>query len=133
MPISPRGIAYDTLDLTAPWRARGAPIVFVHGIGANRQCWADWIAVLAGGHPIIRHDLRGFAQSADLPMDQPLMDVLIDDVLYTGRSIRAGLDALLSFGRPSAVQLLVLVDRRFERERCPDSGCAPLCPRLGVV
>ena len=41
MPISPRGIAYDTLDLTAPWRARGAPIVFVHGIGANRQCWAD--------------------------------------------------------------------------------------------
>ncbi|MBK7085261.1 MAG: bifunctional pyr operon transcriptional regulator/uracil phosphoribosyltransferase PyrR [Flavobacteriales bacterium] len=42
--------------------------------------------------------------------------VLIDDVLYTGRSIRAGLDALLSFGRPSAVQLLVLVDRRFERE-----------------
>ena len=32
MPISPRGIAYDTLDLTAPWRARGAPIVFVHGI-----------------------------------------------------------------------------------------------------
>ncbi len=81
MPISLRGIAYDTLDLTAPWRARGAPIVFVHGIGANRQCWADWVAVLAGHHPIIRHDLRGFAQSAGLPMEMPLMDVLIDDVL----------------------------------------------------
>jgi pyrimidine operon attenuation protein/uracil phosphoribosyltransferase len=42
--------------------------------------------------------------------------VLVDDVLYTGRSIRAGLDALLSFGRPAGVQLLVLVDRRFSRE-----------------
>lgn len=42
--------------------------------------------------------------------------VLIDDVLHTGRSIRAGLDALLSFGRPQSVQLMVLVDRRFSRE-----------------
>lgn len=42
--------------------------------------------------------------------------VLIDDVLFTGRSIRSGLDALLSFGRPAGVQLLVLIDRRFSRE-----------------
>ncbi|MBT6169867.1 MAG: bifunctional pyr operon transcriptional regulator/uracil phosphoribosyltransferase PyrR [Flavobacteriaceae bacterium] len=42
--------------------------------------------------------------------------VLIDDVLYTGRSIRAGLDALQSYGRPKAVQLLNLIDRRFSRE-----------------
>lgn len=42
--------------------------------------------------------------------------VLVDDVLYTGRSIRAGLDALLAFGRPSSVHLLVLIDRRFSRE-----------------
>ena len=42
--------------------------------------------------------------------------VLVDDVLYTGRSIRAGLDAMLSFGRPASVQLLVLIDRRFSRE-----------------
>ena len=42
--------------------------------------------------------------------------VLVDDVLFTGRTIRAGLDALLSFGRPASVQLLVLVDRRFSRE-----------------
>ena len=38
--------------------------------------------------------------------------VLIDDVLYTGRSIRAALDALQSYGRPKAVQLLNLIDRR---------------------
>lgn len=42
--------------------------------------------------------------------------VLVDDVLYTGRSIRAGLDALLAFGRPASVHLLVLIDRRFSRE-----------------
>jgi len=42
--------------------------------------------------------------------------VLIDDVLYTGRSIRAALDALQSYGRPSSVQLLNLIDRRFSRE-----------------
>lgn len=41
--------------------------------------------------------------------------ILIDDVLYTGRTIRAGMDALMSFGRPAAVELLVLVDRRFSR------------------
>ncbi len=42
--------------------------------------------------------------------------VLVDDVLYTGRTIRAGLDALLTFGRPSRVELLVLIDRRFRRD-----------------
>ncbi len=41
--------------------------------------------------------------------------VLIDDVLFTGRTIRAGLDALLAFGRPNKVELLVLIDRRFSR------------------
>jgi len=42
--------------------------------------------------------------------------ILVDDVLYTGRTIRAGLDALLDFGRPESVELLVLIDRRFSRE-----------------
>ena len=42
--------------------------------------------------------------------------ILIDDVLYTGRSIRAGLDAMLSYGRPRSVELLVLIDRRFSRQ-----------------
>lgn len=42
--------------------------------------------------------------------------VLIDDVLYTGRTIRSGLDALLAFGRPNKVELLTLIDRRFRRD-----------------
>ena len=42
--------------------------------------------------------------------------VLIDDVLYTGRTIRAALDALMDFGRPERVELLVLIDRRYSRQ-----------------
>src|SRR5690349_20944806 len=42
--------------------------------------------------------------------------VLIDDVLYTGRNIRAALDALMDFGRPQKVELMVLMDRRYSRE-----------------
>ena len=42
--------------------------------------------------------------------------LLIDDVLYTGRSIHASIAALQSFGRPSKIDLMVLIDRRFNRE-----------------
>lgn len=42
--------------------------------------------------------------------------ILIDDVLHTGRTIRSAMDALIDYGRPKSVELLVLVDRRFSRE-----------------
>lgn len=42
--------------------------------------------------------------------------ILVDDVLYTGRTVRAGLDALLDFGRPEKVELLVLVERLYTQE-----------------
>jgi pyrimidine operon attenuation protein / uracil phosphoribosyltransferase len=42
--------------------------------------------------------------------------VLIDDVLYTGRTIRAAMDALMDFGRPDKVELLVLIERRYSRQ-----------------
>ena len=41
--------------------------------------------------------------------------ILIDDVLYTGRSVRAAMDALMAFGRPKSVELTVFIDRRFSR------------------
>ena len=41
--------------------------------------------------------------------------VLIDDVLFTGRSIRSAMDALMNFGRPEQVELMVLIDRRLKR------------------
>ncbi|HEX5001389.1 MAG TPA: bifunctional pyr operon transcriptional regulator/uracil phosphoribosyltransferase PyrR [Bacteroidia bacterium] len=42
--------------------------------------------------------------------------VLVDDVLHTGRTIRAALDAILAFGRPAKVELLTLIDRKFSRD-----------------
>ena len=52
--------------------------------------------------------------------------ILVDDVLYTGRSVRAGLDALSTFGRPARVELAVLVDRRLTRELPVEANYAGL-------
>jgi len=51
-------------------------------------------------------------QKTEIPFD--IVDkiiVLVDDVLYTGRTVRSALDAIIDFGRPQAIQLAVLVDR----------------------
>lgn len=42
--------------------------------------------------------------------------VIVDDVLYTGRSARAALDAMIAFGRPRKVELLILINRRYSRD-----------------
>jgi pyrimidine operon attenuation protein/uracil phosphoribosyltransferase len=67
-----------------------------------------------------RDDLRQqvhVPSSIDIPFSiEGKNVVLIDDVLYTGRTIRAALDALMDFGRPAKVELLVLIDRRYSRQ-----------------
>jgi pyrimidine operon attenuation protein/uracil phosphoribosyltransferase len=56
--------------------------------------------------------LRPTVRETTLPCDlKGKVVVLVDDVLYTGRTIRAALDAIIDFGRPSAIQLAVLIDR----------------------
>jgi pyrimidine operon attenuation protein/uracil phosphoribosyltransferase len=51
-------------------------------------------------------------QGTDIPFDMSGKDVvLVDDVLYTGRTIRAALDELIDLGRPKSIQLAVLIDR----------------------
>jgi pyrimidine operon attenuation protein / uracil phosphoribosyltransferase len=51
-------------------------------------------------------------KGSDIPKDiQGLKVILVDDVLYTGRTVRAGMDALMDMGRPASIQLAVLVDR----------------------
>ncbi len=66
---------------------------------------------------LYRDDLQTIAQhpvvrTTDIPVDiGGKTVVLVDDVLYTGRTVRAALDALMDMGRPSAIQLAVLIDR----------------------
>ena len=88
------------------------------------------VAVLQQLSPIInygklditfyRDDVRKqlhIANETDIPFSiENKKVVILDDVLYTGRTIRAALDALLDFGRPAKVELCVLIDRRFSRE-----------------
>jgi pyrimidine operon attenuation protein / uracil phosphoribosyltransferase len=75
------------------------------------------VAVGALDITFYRDDLSLVAQQpivkgTDLPVDlNEATIVLVDDVLYTGRTIRAAMDALMDFGRPRAIRLAVLVDR----------------------
>ena len=64
----------------------------------------------------VRKELH-IANTTDIPFSiEGKAVILIDDVLYTGRTIRAALDALQDFGRSKKIELCVLVDRRFNRE-----------------
>jgi len=64
----------------------------------------DLMRQAVGPQPLVR--------KTDIPfsIDERII-LLVDDVLYTGRTVRAALDALIDFGRPQAIQLIVLVDR----------------------
>lgn len=67
---------------------------------------------VVGANPVINR--------TDLPLGvEDKIIVLVDDVLYTGRTIRAALDQLMDFGRPRRVQLAVLVDRGKEHRELP--------------
>jgi pyrimidine operon attenuation protein/uracil phosphoribosyltransferase len=64
----------------------------------------DLMGHTAGSQPVIR--------KTEMPFElDGRVILLVDDVLYTGRTIRAALDALIDFGRPRAIQLVALVDR----------------------
>jgi len=60
----------------------------------------------------IGHNIKPVAQITDISFDiEGKNIILVDDVLYTGRTIRAAMDALIDFGRPRSIQLVVLIDR----------------------
>ena len=95
---------------------RGVPIA--KRIAANIHLF-EQTEVLVGDLDIslYRDDLHSLEvqpvlRPTNIPTDiQGKRIVLVDDVLYTGRSIRAAMDALIEFGRPQYIQLVVLVDR----------------------
>ena len=113
-------LAYEVIE-----RNRGVDGLLVFGLKTRGAALADRLADALGeasGEPIERYSLHiaGFRDDRDgdplpLPADAPSAEgrdvLLVDDVLFTGRTIRAALDAVHHLGRPWRIQFAVLVDR----------------------
>jgi len=117
-------IAHEILE-----RSKGCPDLALIGIRTRGAYLAERLAKKIRGVEslappvgvlditLYRDDLSSVAHQpvvkpTQLPFDvQGKIIVLVDDVLFTGRTVRAAIDAILDFGRPRAIQLAVLVDR----------------------
>jgi pyrimidine operon attenuation protein/uracil phosphoribosyltransferase len=118
-------IAHEIVEKTG---GQGVAVVGIHRRGAVLAArLRDLVAELVG-EPVPLGDIDISFYRDDLarrePTSQPVVHashidfpvedttiVLVDDVLYTGRTVRAGIDALFDYGRPERVQLAVLADR----------------------
>lgn len=97
-------------------RTRGVPLA--RRLASTIQSF-EGIAIPVGALDITLYrddlsslDLKPVVQRTEIPTDiTDKQVVLVDDVLYTGRSIRAAMDALIDLGRPQSIQLAVLIDR----------------------
>ncbi len=127
----------ESLDLTRAWRRVGHEIAEAHptsnhiilvgiqrgGVALSKQLGKTLADIY--GHEIKtgsvepglhRDDLSNRAMSELLPTELPKditgqIVILVDDVFYTGRTVRASIDALLGFGRPQCIQLAAPIDR----------------------
>ena len=97
-------------------RTRGVPLA--NRLAANIESFEKTkVAVGALDFSLYRDDLSSLdlqpiVKSTDIPISvDGKVIVLVDDVLYTGRSARAAMDALIDLGRPHSIQLAVLIDR----------------------
>ncbi len=114
-------LAYEIVE-----RNRGSETIEVFGIRQRGVALAETLAQIIGeveGRtvPVYPLDVTPFRDDLpDAPVPEPLAPrpnvegrnvVLVDDVLFTGRTARAAIDAVLFYGRPASVQLAVLVDR----------------------
>ena len=98
-------------------RRRGVPIANriaaadqgVRGPRARPRAASTSRSTATTSRPSARHPVVG---ATEIPVDiNGKVAVLIDDVLYTGRTVRAAMDALIDFGRPRSIQLAVVIDR----------------------
>ncbi len=114
-------LAYEVIE-----RNRGGANLLVFGIRTRGVVLAEQISGILGGiegrpfevHPLdvtAFRDDRPEAEPEPLAEDAPDVDdrdvLLVDDVLFTGRTARAAIDAVLRYGRPRSIQLAVLIDR----------------------
>jgi pyrimidine operon attenuation protein/uracil phosphoribosyltransferase len=117
-------IAHEIIE-----RNKGVDDVVIIGIRTGGAILADRLKKILDricdtDVPVGIIDITLYRDDIQVKLDQPLVQkteilfdpidkvvVLVDDVLYTGRTVRAALDAIIDFGRPRAIQLAILVDR----------------------
>jgi pimeloyl-ACP methyl ester carboxylesterase len=82
LPRTARGLAYTVCDLRPPWAKSARTLVFMHGIGTNRDIWAGWLPLLAARRPCVRFDTRGYGRSVVPPIDHTwTMEELVADLI----------------------------------------------------
>lgn len=97
-------------------RKRGVPLAkrlqeYLHEIEGS-QIPLGILDITLYRDDLSRREEQPLVQTTDVPFDLTDKDVVVvDDVLYTGRTIRAAMDALIDLGRPATIQLAVLIDR----------------------
>ena len=118
-------IAHEIAERNAP-AAGATAIVGIHrrGVHLARRLQPQLSELVAGGVPLGSLDIAFYRDDLALRAEAPVLGgtqldfaidgatvVIVDDVLFTGRTIRAALDALVDCGRPAAVEVLALIDR----------------------
>src|SRR5664279_1377963 len=129
MPMSPASQIPDAESVLAALAERMRPAVAFDAVFVGIYSGGAWIAdrlakMIPGEHPVgyidvsfyrddfARSGLKSGAKRSELPFDvEGATIILVDDVLYTGRSVRAAINELFDYGRPARIELAVLVDR----------------------
>ena len=123
-------LAYELIENHNDFKNTALIGIQPRGVELARRLW-EKVKEYTGNNAILYGELditfyRDDYRRNETPLIANAMDIdfviegkkviLIDDVLFTGRSIRSALDALNTFGRPQKAELLVLIDRRYSRE-----------------
>lgn len=61
--VQDQTVAYDRIDLAPPWRRSATAVMFLHGVGADRDIWSDWLPHLADRYTVLRLDMPGHGRS----------------------------------------------------------------------
>lgn len=95
--IEGQTVAYDRIDLAPPWRQPTTAIMFLHGVGADRDIWSDWLPHLADRYSVLRLDMPGHGQSAPWNSAKALnFDFYVS--LIRGVMARERIDSLILIG-----------------------------------
>lgn len=85
------GLHYDVIDIAAQWNRPCETIIFHHGVGADREIWAEWVPLLADRYRIVRFDMRGMGKSREALDERGLpFELLVQDVLTVADAAEAG-------------------------------------------